>query len=241
MRRRIKRIIPIVALLLLCTTLLAGMSGCLGKDDNYFDTDLFSCMYNKDKTGVIILSLTTKGQEQEILVIPEEINGLPVVQLGGSIGYPNHPIEIKSKKIRKIYIDNNNYISLGSVYFDQPIEIVAIYSQSFVHIVSTEHHFSHSAKCYTTEENYNQNYDLISRQAHFRDFNLVAVGNITFIEISDVEEKIIWLDNISENGVYYCPYLDRDWYLDEACTVPWKKEYEMEHGAENMSVYSKKI
>lgn len=240
MRTKIKRLTTIIALLLLCTIFLSCMGGCGKKDSNRFYTELFSCKYNKDKSGVIILELTEKGQEQEILVIPEEINGLPVVQLGGSIGYPNRPIEIRSKKLKKMYIDNDYYISLESVYFDQPIEIVAMNNQSFIHIVLSAHHFSYSAKCYTTEEIFILNYESIGRQTNFKDFDLVAVGNIAFIEISDDEEKTIWLDNISENGVYYCPYIEREWYLDRACTIPWDKNYKLEVGQEKISVYSQK-
>ena len=81
---------------------LSVFVGCLGKDSDRFNTDLFQCMYNEDKTGVIILSLTKKGQEQEVLVLPEEINGLPIVQLGGEAGgYPNARQHIfKSEKLK---------------------------------------------------------------------------------------------------------------------------------------------
>ncbi len=241
MKQLFKKMIVIVALLIVCTTVLACMSGCLGKDDGRFDTDLFCCMYNEDKTGVIILELTEKGQEQEILVIPEEINGLPVVQLGGeTIGYPYVQQHfLKSEKLKKLYIDNSNYISLRSVYISQPVDIIALYEFSFKRIVSAEHHFSQSAKCYTTEENYIRNYDLLSPKVNFSDFEIVAIGNMRFIEIEQTEEKTIWIDNITENGIYYCPYIDKEWYLDKECTIPWDGKFVLPEDENELNLYAK--
>ena len=157
MKTKTKQRTVIIALLLLCTAILSCMGGCT-KNDNRFDTDLFRCMYNEDKTGVIILELTEKGQEQEILVIPEEINGLPVVQLGGETrGYPyNIPHSLKSETLKKLYVCSTDYIT-AKEYFPNLSEVFIVNENAFASLAlrpgdTTLNNYTGEIDVFTTEE-----------------------------------------------------------------------------------------
>ena len=240
MRSRIKRIIPIVALLLLCTTLLAGMSGCFGKDSNRFDTDLFSCMYNEDKTGVIILELTEKGQEQEILVIPEEINGLPVVQLGGDTkGYPymiGH--KLQSEKVRKIYCLIKDR-KLNSIYSNfkctQRVDIV-LYADSV------------ASFCLNGDTCNNHFFSLINDETATEGRYILERSNVHFYLNSKSENAIYWFDVINGNDYYVLPtepirdgYIFSGWYLNKECTIPWDGKFVLPEGENELNLYAKWI
>ena len=240
MRTKIKQETTIIALLLLCTIFLSCMGGCTKGNNKIFETDLFRCMYNEDKTGVIILELTEKGQEQEILVIPEEINGLPVVQLGGTTsGYPYQSHHyIKSSLLKKVYLNNSNDFGLDRLDVSQPIEIIALKNDSYYSTIFKGNRYNDSISCFTTEEIYNNNVEKLSIRPK-ECFSVIGIANLTFIEIVDEKETIIWIDNISENSVYYCPYLERDWYTDRECTTLWDKEYKLPENREVLNLYSK--
>ena len=201
-------------------------------------------MTEKTKIKVVRRIETTVETTVEIiedndLVIPEEINGLPVVQLGGSIGYPNRPIEIKSKKLRKIYFNNSNYLDIERFNILQPLEIIAMYDNCYFQTVFGGNMYNDSISCFTTEEIYNNNVEKLSIRPK-ECFSVIGIANLTFIEIADEKETVVWIDNISEGSVYYCPYIEREWYLDRACTIPWDKNYKLEVGQEKISVYSQK-
>ena len=247
MGRRIKGVLKmnmkiiniVMAIFLLLFTVLISV-GCLGKSNETFDTDLFHCKYNKDKTGIVILELTQKGQEQEILVIPEEINGLPVVQLGGTTsGYPYQSHHyIKSSLLKKVYLNNSNDFGLDRLDVSQPIEIIALKNDSYYSTIFKGNRYNDSISCFTTEEIYNNNVEKLSIRPK-ECFSVIGIANLTFIEIVDEKETIIWIDNISENSVYYCPYLERDWYTDRECTTLWDKEYKLPENREVLNLYSK--
>ena len=244
MKTKTKQLTVIIALLLLCTATLSCMGGCTKKDSNRFDTDLFCCMYNEDKTGVIILELTKKGQEQEILVIPEEINGLPVVQLGGTtMGYPyqtQHYVE--SDNLKKLYICSTSFLH-AERSFSNLTEVIIMNENPFYTLAVESDMFSlksYSGEItfFTTEEIYNNNVEKLSIRPK-ECFSVIGIANLTFIEIADEKETVVWIDNISEGSVYYCPYSDRDWYTDRECTTLWDKEYKLPEDREVLNLYSK--
>lgn len=234
MRPRIKRIIPIVALLLLCSTLFVSIGGCLKKDDGTFCTDLFSCMYNEDKTGVIILELTEKGQEQEILVIPEEINGLPVVQLGGTIkGYP-YQIKrmLSSEKVKKIYflLDAEEW---------KPVFTNLKCSQRVDIVLKNNLRGSFCPKGSGCDNHF---FSMIENESEEYGRYTIEKCNIIFYS----EDKVYWFDIINENDYHILPidpqregYDFLGWYLDKEYTVSWDKQFVMPEGKIELNLYAK--
>ena len=227
MKTKVKQLTVIIALLLLCTAILPCIYGCTKGNNKIFETDLFRCMYNEDKTGVIILELTEKGQEQEILVIPEEINGLPVVRLGGVTGYPNRQHYLISENVEKIYIKARlKYIADSalptkrniSVYFIGAIEDLNITTFNFneTMIIIPE-----------KETEYINIFDYHIQQRGVK----IKVANIVYY-VDENREKIYWIDYLCENeGIIFPPTPIQNkkrfegWYLEKECVNQWNGQY----------------
>ena len=194
MRTKIKRLTTIIALLLLCTIFLSCMSGCTKGNNKIFETDLFRCMYNGDKTGVIILELTEKGQEQEILVIPEEINGVPVVQLGGVTGYPNHLHYLKSENVEKIYIKAGlKYIADSALPIKSNITICFIGGIENLHVTT----FNFNKALIIIPEKETEYINIFDYHVQQRGVE-IKVANIVYY-VDENKEKIYWIDYLCEN------------------------------------------
>ncbi len=240
MKRLFKKMIPILALLIVSATVLACMSGCLGKDDSRFDTDLFCCTYNEDKTGVIILELTEKGQEQEILVIPEEINGLPVVQLGGdTIGYPyvkGHTLQ--SDKVKKIYCIRKNGIwntPYNNFNCQQTVDIVV--NKEFIASFCPS---GYKCNCFF----YSKIYDETEEDGMF----LINRCNVFFYVDVNNSREIYWFDIINGNNYHVIPiapvredFIFSGWYLDKEYTTVWDERFILPDGKTELLLYAKWI
>ena len=231
MRTKIKQVTIIIALLLLCTIFLSCMGGCTKGNNKIFDTDLFHCKYNKEKTGVIILELTKQGQEQEILVIPEEINGLPVVQLGGVTGYPNYWHYVESQKAKKVYFP-------FSLVGTDIIRMVSFpYATVVVMGLSKEKNRDELAHIYTRDLiecnryifDYSVDKEKIKKQkgSDAKRIDLCEDANVQFILRGEVK----YIDYINEGEVYlrpdeYDPNMEVSaWYMDEEYKYLWNGEY----------------
>ena len=245
MKAKTKQLTVIIALLLLCTAILPCIYGCTKKNSNRFDTELFSCMYNKEKTGVIILELTEKGQEQEILVVPEEINGLPVVQLGGVTGYPNHWHHVESQKAKKVYFPfsfvatrkvgilsfpNATVVVMGLGEEKNRDELAHIYTRDLI-------------ECNRYIFDYSVDKEKIKKQngSDAKRIDLCEDANVQFILRGEVK----YIDYINEGEVYlrpdeYDPSLGMvEWYLDEQYKNLWNREYMLTDG--NLCLYGKQF
>ena len=237
MKTKTKQLTVIIALLLLCTAILSCLGGCTKKDSNRFDTDLFCCMYNEDKTGVIILELTKKGKEQEILVIPEEINGLPVVKLGEVIGYPNHLHYLESEKAKKVYIYRMPKQISGKLQF--PNATVVLFDiggeskQGRASVLSSGYVFSQKVV---------YSFELIEDEWIYKEgYQNSCTANVFFF----INGELRYIDYIEQNGVYIFPqnYDTKikgiEWYLDEQYKNLWDREYVLSDG--NLFLYGKHI
>ena len=241
MKTKIKQLTVIIALLLLCTIVLSCAYGCTKENGSRFDTDLFHCMYNEDKTGVIILELTEKGQEQEILVIPEEINGLPVVQLGGETkGYPYVvPHYLRSDTIKRVYVGAtvlliNESFTMGRlediiVYpFSYEEKICVIYNQGEVR--------TYINKGINGTDYFNKHGFHPTFNEHFYE------ANITFYS---EPEDMYFVDNYSASNLYYMPeapqkegYYFVGWYSDVDLNNMWDGKYP-DSQEETLNLYAK--
>lgn len=237
MKTKVKQLTIIIALLLLCAAILSCMSGCLKKNDNRFDTDLFRCMYNEDKTGVIILELTKQGQEQEILVIPEEINGLPVIRYGGEIGYPSRLYFLKSENAQKVYIYRTPEHISGKLQF--PNATVVLFDignkakQGRASVLSSGYVFSQKVV---------YSFELIEDEWIYKEgYQNSCTANVFFF----INGELRYIDYIEQNGVYIFPqnYDTKikgiEWYLDEQYKNLWDREYVLSDG--NLFLYGKHI
>lgn len=100
MKKKIATIIPVI--LLLCI-LMGTFYGCF-KKDKYFKTEYFrySIGHSEDYDFVYIEGLTEEGAQLKNIVIPEEIDGMPVKYYRGASAAPNVKKIIVSCNIRTI-------------------------------------------------------------------------------------------------------------------------------------------
>ena len=229
MRTKIKRLTTIIALLLLCAVFLSCMGGCAKKDSNRFDTDLFCCMYNEDKTGVIVLSLTQKGQEQEVLVIPEEIKGLPIVQLGGETGgYPNaRQHTFKSEKLKKLYICSTDYIT-AKEYFPNLSEVFIVNENAFASLAlrsgdTTLNNYTGEIDVFTTEEVLIKYQNKIETTNSRRKYKR---ANIIYYRQNQSNMLTCWIDDTSSKYQKILPVSRESIFKDPAFTEKWDEKYE---------------
>ena len=131
-----------MALFILCTTVLACMSGCSSKyADNLnkiFETEYFRCI-SYDDQHVTILSLSEKGIKQtEYLIIPKEINGMDVTTLGGEIkgsagfGIVNRARYRFYPRAKKVYFEGRNYILENCQFDTDAIILSQFYESEFI-------------------------------------------------------------------------------------------------------------
>ena len=77
-------------------------------------TDYFKVQLRQNDGYAIVLSLTDLGKQQQILAIPDHINGLPVQQIGWKVG--NVHAEIGSPILEKVYVPYTiNAIASGAL------------------------------------------------------------------------------------------------------------------------------
>ncbi len=230
MRTKIKRLTTIIALLLLCAVFLSCMSGCAKKDSNRFDTDLFCCMYNEDKTGVIVLSLTQKGQEQEVLVIPEEIKGLPIVQLGGETGgYPNaRQHTFKSEKLKKLYVCFTNHVTaeeelpnLSEIFI---LNENAFYSLAINSSLLSLNNCSEKTKFFTTQELYGKYQDEITENNNPK--REYKVADIIYYKQEGSGLFACWIDDSTSKQQKVVPFLQSSIYRDSDYSELWDGTYD---------------
>jgi hypothetical protein len=216
----IKRTVAAVILCLMISGTALSLIGCTN-NENTFYTDYFYCMYNDDKTEVTILELTDKGQEQEVLIIPETINGLRVSCLGGiTSGYPYQQThKIKSDKLRKIYI--NSGIDSGDSLIADNLSDVIIIGELRSCWLGLPQKIRQNQNIFLQRSAF-ELYSAELEKAYYKNIN---IANISFYIIDNGTPELIWIDNYSEGNLYLMPdNFGNDWYLDKECTIVWNGE-----------------
>ncbi|MDR2267206.1 MAG: hypothetical protein LBE09_06460, partial [Christensenellaceae bacterium] len=107
----------ILAVLVFLSLFIIPALGCGPKmeykdDETYFETELFECITfaTSDDIRVQICGLTAKGLEQEELIIPAQINGLTVDELGYP-GFIRTRSNMSESKARKLFLPGGLYVS----------------------------------------------------------------------------------------------------------------------------------
>ena len=234
MSKRIK--IKVLALFIgamLLTVSLVGLVGCeypnnprMDPKNPVVETDYFYVQLRRGDGYAVVFELTDLGKEQEILVIPEYVKGLPVRQVGWKKGV--NQTGFKSEKLKKVYVPYTVTSLEGpALAFFQSVEIILLPSQSI-----KEYVFGGGAqggKIYATEEFYS---------SHFENVNsIVWDGNGTFFfpnliyyyNYADAPNLgYYWFDHITNDNVYVDPteptkegYIFSGWYTELECITAW--------------------
>ena len=217
-----KKKIALVGMVLL--TVLATMSGCGKKTTEYFNYVIHQVSGEK---YIQIMELTDLGNEQEYIIIPGEIGGIKVKQLGG-IAYHG---AWKSEKLKKVYV--NCYSELRtSEYFFQICpnlrKIILLYS------TTAYKDPDHSIYAINSKEEvkYGNRANLSFR------YNYSEAPN----------EGFYWIDDLDDEKIEVIPadptrqgYRFGGWYKESECINKWDFDTDIvpakEHDEEEKYIY----
>ena len=225
MRKQLK----IISICMICILSTAVFCACIKEADRTFvyDDYFVCCMYSSKTYGneIAIVELTELGKEQEILIIPETINGVKVKWLGGDI--PGYFMAYRtlfiSDVLKKLYI---------------PFAMKFISSGNMVRIPNA------TVISFIDEEEYDNNGAYITlncgKQAFLfepeRMLDHMVCANCFFYK----NDTLVWADYIDDDEVYALPVeLQIDWYYEPECINLWNGEYVIPDGEEQLNLYSK--
>ena len=226
MRKQLK----IISICMICILSAAVFCACNKKRYTTFVyDDYFVCYtYSSEIYGnnIAILELTELGKEQEVLIIPETINGVSVKWLGGSV--PEYYMIsakklFKSERLKKLYIP-------FAMKFQSSGDLVYVQNATVISFVDKE--------TYGTNDDYITGH--CKKQAFLfkyeRKVNHIVCSNCFFYK----NDTLVWADYIDDDEVYALPVeLQIDWYYEPECINLWNGEYVIPDGEEQLNLYSK--
>ena len=242
MRR--KKIVTIILIILMLTSVTVTLISCKGLENQY-EVGYFKCINEIDKetneTYVCLLDLTELGKQQEVIAIPEFINGLPVKQLGGI--QPTYvyslPYRMNSENLKKLYILNETTkIFKGLIVPNATVVIMGFSSVSI-----DDHRLGRAAGWMSNCKAKNIIYDFYIGDQEMKNMftEETKIANVYYY----VNQELKYTDYIEENGLYLYPE-DYDaklknviWYMDKDCTKLWNREFRLFSEEEVLNLYCK--
>ena len=246
-----KNSVLLIVVILLFITIPLGLIGCETANERFekriFETEYFRCVENEATNSVVILEFTEKGKKQDMIVIPQEINGKRVVAIGGlsTHSMTANSYHLNSPNVKKVYI-THNLDSAGSPFNlsvpkDEKIVIVfALKNPRRETINSLRHRLGDSRFVYLDKSVED---DLFRTESVDEYRDTLVNANIRFWS----GEEVVWLDYYdSELNLYAEPPKPKSeegnfvgWYTDEALTEVWNGEYVIPDGQEELNLYAK--
>jgi len=210
---------------------------------DFFKVQLFDVDYRGYKDGwSIVYDLTELGKEQEILAIPEYIEGYRITQ----IGIRSKKYGIKSDNLKKIYIPQTIY---SRMYRGLPIAAQSISCQdAVVFLTAEEIDLSGIARKDTmiimmpdafarTTQGFSEE---VIANIKYRSPNIIYHYNYE----TSPNRDIYWLDFIEKDSLYLNPespkregYIFTGWYVDINCQEKWDGTYPS-NGEDIVEIYA---
>ncbi len=233
-----------MALLIVCTMVLACTGGCIKKNNEryYFDTEYFKCVsVSEDSETTAIIGLTEKGKEQEILVFPEKLNGYIVDQIGSSF-YPVYSTGLLKTYIvdvsnaKKIYILSplNSKYDVRINGFQEGCQIILLGGNAACLGSSVFPQYGYTKNdvlplsIFVTHSYLINNEKFISDR-HYSGNTFAA--NINFY-LNYGDERPYFIDSYNKDALYVLPdtptqigYLFNGWYMESDYINIWDEEY----------------
>lgn len=187
--------------------------------------------------GVNIFGLVDEAIEKEIIVIPEMIEGLPVIAIGMKGLSWSKSLKNDGAEYHKIYLPKN-------IQYIHPLDISSPVKKFYL---ETPREFKPLCNCYVSENDY------IKHKAYFEENNIfdqldyLQVANLTYI----IDEKVYWIDDYEEGEYVTFPsepikegYSFLGWYKEAECMNEWQKKtdvYSKVEGKQTVNLYAKWI
>lgn len=226
-----KKLLYKVPLLLCCLIMLCSMSGCFIAESKLpeYDNEYFryAVRTEKGKKKGYLIGLTELGTEQTELILPQEIDGVPILGIGYSRKNTwTAPIgRLVSDNLKKLYINFSidNWGQEGSAIFENCFEVYLKYNIHKIgggggDIVS----YPVYDKIINPEIGYGTNtvrYTLLA--------NVSYMYNYEFAE----NEGYYWVDSYDNETISFIPpepersgYAFGGWYKEPECINAWDFE-----------------
>ncbi len=224
-----KRVI-VISLMLIPMMLSLMIAGCIDLppaeeifvQKEYESTDLF--VYDKitnmvNETVICIMNITEKARNLEYLVVPEEIDGLPVYRLNYSLG---------SENIKKIYIPKTVKAISASGFVMAPAKYIYINAYPWQSSIGAG-----SGNIYVPSTALNR-YTIILSNHYISGIDNVFEANLTYMYNYKFSENggVYFVDDldVGESITYIPPdpkregYIFNGWYIDPECQTQFDVE-----------------
>ncbi len=213
MKKKIATIIPVI--LLLCI-LMGTFYGCF-KKDKYFKTEYFrySIGHSEDYDFVYIEGLTEEGAQLKNIVIPEEIDGMPVKYYRGASAAPNVKKIIVSCNISTINtIGGLNSGNLFVYDFPDGLKILYINCQYNRSTLMGRSFYIASAALESFQKNIANPaaYSLANMQYLFN-YDDSPNNGVSFIDDLDIGEELEIIPTTPKRD----GYIFTGWYVEPEC------------------------
>ncbi len=223
-RIKFRKLFPV----LLTVSFSLCLSGCKSNIETV-TTDFFVFELNHKEKHATALELTELGKEQEVLVIPQIVEYLPVQHIGKGVKYLN-PYKMNALKLtanqKKIYLP---YTLNGKIWLTTDTTVEAILTLGNL-------------------DNFDKTYIINS----FLEIELYYLGvntklNTFFMfNFNNAEnEGYYWMDYINGSNPYIIPsdpvregYSFSGWYYEEGCTNIWDNQVPTNE-SEKLTLYAR--
>ena len=189
--------------------LASVLTGCGEKKaGEYFQYEI---MGEKENRYIRIMELTELGKEQEYIIIPGEIEGIKVTQLGGGYRYGAW----ESEKLKKVYVASYNEIVTGDRFFSG----CTVLEKIILLFVPTVGGYQ-----YAPGYNYSLNLP------HTTGYSTSDRANVSFRYnyAGAPNDGFYWIDDLDDELIGYIPlapkregYMFGGWYKEPACINAW--------------------
>ena len=227
------------------TVALYGCSSLAGGEKMLYEDFIYCYILNSEDSRsrlngdyVAIVDLTTEGREKETLIVPDEIDGKPVIKIGNMAGI-GYKYSINYTGIWKwIYLPK--YIQSWETFTSSELRTkkqLMMYCEDLKNLHNTD------ISLYVTEElyaEYQQEYQgsELNSLVKIADLQYISDGQVYFIADYDEGETIAYVPEAPEKEGYEFG----GWYKEEECVNEWNFEedtFTLAEGQTVMKLYAK--
>lgn len=217
-----RKTIPVMISLLIILGNAFAFSGCYFGNSNKepFKSGYYMCRSFNDKY-IDIISLSEEGQEQEFLILPLEINGIPVQNITDRTMFGYRQTQWESDSLKKIYALKHYDVLYDHVFAGCPnlSKIISLYMDSGLPISQTSATVYHPRYFY---ENRSENMKWQAPANVSFLWNLEGAENEGYYWIDDLDygEKITLIPDEPMRRYYKFT----GWYKEPECINLWDFE-----------------
>lgn len=245
----------LICILLSVALIICVFCGCIGCETVYEknlkrikETEYFRYINYEGEDTVTILELTELGEQQEVLVIPEEIDGMKVSMIGtrrikGSSLGPQPGFTLESDCLKKVYMKANN-LSLPEWY-----RLLVNHIDKTIIIINQDIHDAFHCSRTWTENNKFYICDKQSMEQYINNLSFEVRNKENFYTAEFkfwIDDELWWLDTYNEERLYIRPenpskagMIFSGWYIEPEFIHLWNGEYQLTDGERGLNLHAK--